>query len=384
MAKSLLVSLLVFCLAPMAAQVTLSNDYFPVAGDTLKYNTVDSAYLSTLVIAEAGANLSWNFGVPPINEERADAVTAIGSDTSFLGADLKILTGDDTESYYSVSDTEFNLVGIKTSFAILPNFQISTPADPARPTRRAPLNYLDTYETVTVNSATIAVDSLPDEALDLIGDAIANVDSMRLTTTSTRTDEVDAYGSLTIDGETYTVLREVRTESVFIQLEIQSAFLPWTDVTGTITILDPTLAGFVGPQDITKTYYFWSPEIIEPIVEITTLEQTGEIQRMDFRRRPRTVSTEGPGLQQAQVKVYPNPASQLATFEFTGLDRGEYTLSLFNMNGRMVESRTFSPIGDQTRLNVEVTDLPKGLYLYNLRNALGRTITTKRLVVGAE
>ncbi len=75
MTKPLLVFLLVFCLAPLTAQVTLSNDYFPVAGDTLKYNTVDSVYVSTLVVADAGANLTWDFGIPAINEERADAVT---------------------------------------------------------------------------------------------------------------------------------------------------------------------------------------------------------------------------------------------------------------------------------------------------------------------
>jgi CBS domain-containing protein len=384
MTKPLLVFLLVLCLAPLTAQVTLSNDYFPVAGDTLKYNTVDSVYVSTLVVADAGANLTWDFGTPAINEERADAVTLIGADTSFLDAGLKILSSNGTQSYYSVSDTEFNLVGIKTSFDLLPNFLLNAPADPVRPIRRAPLNYLDNFETMTSNIVIVSVDSLPQEALDLIGDAVTNFDSMRLTTTSARTDVVDAYGSLTIDDRTYTVLREARTESIFIDLEVKSGFLPWTNVTATITILNPTLAGFVGQQDVTKTYLFWSPEIIEPIVEIVTLEQTGEMQRMDYRRRQRPVSTGGPGLRQAQVKVYPNPASELATFEFTGLERGSYTLSLYSVNGSMMESRTFSPIGDQTRLNVNVSTLPKGLYLYSLRNSLGRTITTKRLIVGAE
>lgn len=383
MTKSLLALLLVFCLVPLAAQVTLSNDYFPVAGDTLKYNTVDSVYVSTLVVADAAANLTWDFGTPAIDEERSDAVTTIGTDTSFLDADLKIRTGD-TESYYSVSDTEFNLVGVTASFALLPNFSVSTPADPARPTRRAPLNYLDTYETMTSNSVTVSVDSLPQDVLDLIGSAINNVDSLRITTTSERSDVVDAYGSLTIDGKTYDVLREARTESVFIDLDIRTMFTPWNRVTFLIAIANPQLASFLGQQDVTKTYLFWSPEIIEPIVEITTLEQTGEIQRMDYRRRQRPVSTGGPGLRQAQVKVYPNPASQLATFEFIGLERGDYTLSVYNMAGSMIKSRTFSPIGDLTSLNVDVTALPKGIYLYNLRNSLGRTITTKRLIVGAE
>ena len=363
----------------------MSNDYFPLAGDTLKYNTVDSAYLSTLTIAEPGGDLTWDFGIPSISEQRSDAVVSTVGDTSFVGADVKIKTSsNNTESFYSISDTEFNLVGIKTSFSFLPSFIISTPADPARPTRRAPLNYLDTYETVTVNAVVVPVDSLPEEAIALFGESIVNFDSMRITTTSTRSDVVDAYGNLTVDDKTYSVLREARIESVFVKLEVIAQFIPWTDVTATLAIVDPRLASFVGQQSVTKTYLFWSPEIIEPIVEILTFEQTGEIQRMDFRRRQRPVSTDGPGLRQERVKVYPNPASQLATFEFTGLERGDYTLALYNVNGSMVDSRSFSPLGDQTRVNVDVSALPKGLYLYNLRNALGRTITTKRLIVGSE
>jgi len=384
MTKSLLALLLVFCLAPLTAQITMSNDYFPLAGDTLRYNTVDSLYLTTLIIAEPGPNQTWDFGIPPIDEMRADAVLPAESDTNFVGATIKIQTGTATESFYSVSDTEFNLVGINTSFSILPSFIISTPADPARPTRRAPLNYLDTYDTATENSATVPVDSLPDEAIALIGESIVNFDSLRITTISNRNDVVDAYGSLTIDGMTYDVLRETRTENIFIRLEVISGFLPWTDVTETLSIVSPTLAALVGQQAVTKTHLFWSPEIIEPVVEILTLEETGEVERMDFRRRQRPVSTGGPGLSQARIKVFPNPASQLATFEFTGLERGDYILSLYNMNGSMIDSRSFSPIGDQTRLNMDVSALPKGIYMYNLRNALGRTITTKRLIVGSE
>lgn len=384
MTKSLLAFLLVFCLAPLTAQVTMGTDYFPIAGDTLKYNTVDSLYLTTLMVAEPGANLTWDFGIPTISEQNSDAVLSAVSDTNFVGATVKIQTGDATESFYAVSDTSFDLVGITTSFSILPSFIISTPADPARPTRRAPLNYLDTYQTNTENSATVPVDSLPEEAIALIGESITNFDSLRITTISDRTDVVDAYGSLTIDGMTYAVLREARVESIYIRLEVISGFLPWTDVTETLSIVSPTLAALVGQQPVTKTYLFWSPEIIEPVIEILTTEETGEVERMDFRRRQRPVSTGGPGLSQASIKVYPNPASELATFEFSGLERGDYTLSLYNVNGSMIDSRNFSPIGDQTRLNVDVSDLPKGLYLYNLRNALGRTITTKRLIVGSE
>ncbi|MEM9528958.1 MAG: T9SS type A sorting domain-containing protein, partial [Bacteroidota bacterium] len=100
-----------------------------------------------------------------------------------------------------------------------------------------------------------------------------------------------------------------------------------------------------------------------------------------YKRAQPTTSVGGPSFTQAKVKVYPNPASSLATFEMEGLERGTYTLSLIDLTGRRVAQREFTPLGNLTRLNLDVSRLPGGLYLYSLRNERGRMVATRRLQV---
>jgi hypothetical protein len=102
---------------------------------------------------------------------------------------------------------------------------------------------------------------------------------------------------------------------------------------------------------------------------------------MNYKRPPTSTSTGGPSLLQASIRVFPNPATNLATFEIEGLERGRYFLNLINTMGQKVDSREFTPIGNQIRLNLDVSTLPQGIYMYSLRNERGRTITTKILQV---
>jgi len=177
------------------------------------------------------------------------------------------------------------------------------------------------------------------------------------------------------------VLREKRTESVFIRLELQTLPLPFVDVTGTISIFNPDLAALVGQQPITATYTFWNDESKEAIAEVTTSEETGEVSRMTYKRAQQSTSTGGPGVLQARVQVYPNPATDFTTFEVEGLTPGRYLLQLINVAGRRVATREFTPFGNQTRLSLDVSELPAGLYLYSLINEQGRRIVTKKLKV---
>ena len=382
MPQRLLFALFAIAASALSAQVELTAAYFPVVGDTLKSDTADSTYAASLDFSQAGADVFWDFGTPVSVNERSEAVDALGAaDTLFPGATLKIQTTPTTESFYLSTATDFTLVGLQTSFDLLPDLTLTTPVNPGRSTRRAPLRYLDVYMTETSNATVISPDSLPEAARELIGDALDNVDSLRITTLSSRTDVVDAWGTVKINGNRFDVLREVRTEAIEIRLAVKTGFLPFIDVTGTIAILDPDLAEFVGPQPITVTYFYWSPGVKEPIVEIATLEETGAVTNVNYKRTERATSTDGPQFRQARVKVYPNPATELATFEIEGLSRGEYHLTLTNGLGQRVDQRTFSPLGDQTRVSLDVSRLPQGAYIYSLRNERGRTVAAKRLIV---
>ena len=381
MIKSLPVLLLVAFASSLTAQFTLSADYFPAVGDTLKFTVADSAYAANVdLIVEGGEDLDWYLGnaigVGSFNE----SVNA-ANDPDFPDATISISTNEVTESFYRSSATSFDLVGVRTSLALLPNFPISTPVTPVRPVRRAPLSFGATFSSVTENSTTLSPDSIPAEILAEIGTALNSVDSLRITTVSSRNDEVDAYGTVRLGNNFYPVLREKREESIFIRLEVRTLPLNWVDVTGSITILNPQLGELLGQQPTTTNYLFWSEDSKEPIVDVTTDSETGAVQRMIYKRAETSTSTGGPGLRQAQVRVSPNPASSVATFAIEGLSPGNYTLQLIDMVGRRVATREFTPLGDQTRLTLDVSTLRAGLYLYTLRNERGRTITTKRLQV---
>lgn len=381
MTKLLPALFLVFLCAQLTAQVTLNNDYFPVVGDTLKTEIADSTYVQTIDQLMPGTDLAWDFGIPVSAGADDQPVEVPEAGAPYATATMVIQTGNNTRSFYSASETEFSLVGVTASLELLPNFPISTEVSPSRPTRRAPLNYQDQFSTNTERSVTISPDSIPEEALGLVGDALDNVDSIRITTINTRTDLVDAYGTLTIDGKTWDVLRETRNESIFIRVEFLTGVLGFVDVTGQIESLIPAVAPFVGQQPITVTSYYWSPGVKEPIAVVEVDEETGMKTSMTYKRKQAIVSTGGPGLQQARIRVFPNPAINLATFEIEGLERGTYELTLNNILGGRMEQRSFSPIGNQTRISLDVSRLPAGIYLYNLRNERGRTITTRKLQV---
>lgn len=380
MYKLLPVLLLVGFASNLSAQITLTSDYFPVAGDTLKYVIADSAFASTVdLMIDGGADLAWDLsdaiGSSDINEP-VDAA----NDPEYPTATTSIRSFA-TTSFYQSSETSFDLVGVRTEVDLFPGLDISTPITPARPVRRAPLSMGATFSTVTENAITISPDSIPAEVLVELGGALSGVDSIRITTISTRSDEVDAWGTVRLLNNFYPVLREKRTEGVFIRLEVQTLPLPFIDVTGTITIVNPEIGQFVGQQPETVSYLFWNDESKEPIVEAVTDEMSGDVTRMLYKRAEQSTSTGGPGVQQAQVMVFPNPARDFTTFEIEGLSPGNYSLQLVNMTGKEIATREFSPFGNQTRLNLDVSDLPAGLYLYSVRNAQGRRIVTKKLQV---
>lgn len=381
MRKFLPASILLFCLSSLAGQVQLTTDYFPKAGDTLKTVVADSVYAASLDQLSPGINLEWDFGIPVAAFSRFEPVESAAGDPLFPGADIKILTDASTLSYYQVTETEFNLIGLQTEIEELPDFEITTPVVPVRPTRRAPLTYLDEFSTVTSNRATLSPDSIPPAALAIIGSFLDGVDSLRITFTSTRNDVVDAYGTVLLDNKTYEVLRETRNESIFVKLEIKSAITAWTDVTALAIQTSPQAGEFLGQQPRTITQLYWSPGSIEPIAEFVTNAATGDVQSLVYKQRIIPTSTGGPQLAQATINVYPNPATETAIFEVNGLSRGEYTLSLFNMVGRQLTVKEFTAASGQERLMLDVSALPQGMYLYSLRNAQGRTITTKRLLV---
>ncbi|MCP9234952.1 T9SS type A sorting domain-containing protein [Lewinella sp. JB7] len=378
MLKTITCLILLFVGVQTTAQITLTNAYFPAVGDTLRYGVADSTF--TVDLLSPGPARQWDFGTQAAASTRTQVVSA-AADTTFTEADVAVDLGDSTVGFYRLTETSYDLIGIRSTIDLFPGYQFAAPFSPARAERRAPLRYGDLFSSLTNNVLVIAREEIPEEALELVGDVISNVDSIRITSESNRDDEVDAYGTLTLNGQTYEVLRERRTETVNTTIEVKSGFLPYLNVTSLVRAQVPETTEFFGQQPPVTTYYYWTNGEKEPVAAVT-VDEEGTPSEMTFTRGDATNSVGGPLLAQAQVRVYPNPARGHTTFEVSGLDPGTYTLSVINVLGRKVSTTRFSPVGTSAEVWVDVSMLPRGPYLYSLTNERGRILTTRRLLVG--
>jgi hypothetical protein len=78
--------------------------------------------------------------------------------------------------------------------------------------------------------------------------------------------------------------------------------------------------------------------------------------------------------------AYPNPFNSATTISYSLPEAGDVTLSMFDANGRLVETLAagFSEAGSHT-LTLSADGLPSGLYLVKLGNKQG--MLTQQLVL---
>ncbi|WP_420459360.1 T9SS type A sorting domain-containing protein [Neolewinella sp.] len=366
---------------PAIAQITITEAYFPAAGDTLRYGVSDSA--TTIDLLNSGADRQWDFGTQTAVDTQLQIIRSYDDNPAFSNADVVMAIDSANVGYYAITDTTYELVGIRGMLTdVLPGFEYNAPVTPGRAQRRAPLAYQDRYVSTTVNTIAVDVDSLPDEAVDALdefGPLLDGIDSIRIVSTSARTDVVDAYGTLIINGQSYEVLRERRNETNSAEVLVKTGGIE-LPVTGVILEQRPDLGDFLGEQDPIITYYYWTNTEKEAVA-IVTVDEFDAPTSLLFIQGDVTNSVRGPQLTQAQVRVYPNPARDLTTFEAAGLESGGYTLRVVNMLGREVIRQQLTSVDGRVRTEVNVSQLPRGPYIYSMTNERGRILTTRRLLV---
>ena len=77
------------------------------------------------------------------------------------------------------------------------------------------------------------------------------------------------------------------------------------------------------------------------------------------------------------IRFYPNPASTTINFEFKDQVEKGTILQVFNFLGRQVLTIPVSG----SRVSVNVTDLIKGVYIFQLRTSNGRILETNKFQV---
>lgn len=339
---------------PASAQITVTNSSFFKAGDTLKTIVDDSP--TGISVGAIGGNQTWDFSSLEVDGQQRAVVKAAASGNAaanFPTATIVVQNGPQ-EAYYQVTSTAMLLLGAAgeglgpVPINLVPKF------NPPLVERRAPMNFGDFNITESSFLVSFSTALLPDSLLAVFP---IKPDSIRINQTTSRADLGDAWGTLTIPGGTYDVLRERRRSQVETTVEVK-VFGAW---------LDLAAFGFPLPglgKDTIEEYYFFAKDVKEPIavVEVEATDIT-EVLSVQFKDNG-VLSIHQPVPLSAPLLAGPNPASDLVRFDLRPLDRPA-TLEIYTVWGQLVGRRE----GLQDLSIVPVDHLGQGVYFYRVFSA---------------
>lgn len=79
----------------------------------------------------------------------------------------------------------------------------------------------------------------------------------------------------------------------------------------------------------------------------------------------RTSALSVEGFEGGEVKMYPNPTSGIVTLELP-FDKAVCTIELLNMSGQVVLHKQLHPSGGMISETIDLSRVPKGLYLFRI------------------
>jgi hypothetical protein len=278
----------------------------------------------------------------------------------------------EAEGYYSLSSSKFEYLGYYGTDPLGLGINLVVRYSPPLTERRAPLNYQNTYETTSNLTIPFSADDIPGGFLDSLP---ISPDSFRIRVNIVRSDEVDAFGVLTIPGGTFDVLRMKRTDVNTTRLDAKLPFVNWIDVTDLIP--DNPLFDTL----ITQSYHFFSNQSKEPIAVVSVNPEDGNITRAEFKVVDENInSTRNLTSQQPSIMASPNPSYGDVRFDFQNLSPGNYKIKIYNILGTEVWQKDVWISGIRS-IRVNLGNLRKGTYLYSLVDSKGKTLVTRRLLI---
>ena len=354
----------------IAAQILLTNSYFPVAGDSFKVATATTATTKLVRLTAAGSNQSWNYNF--LRSARnstaysTERYRAIATDTTALrqypDGELVRQTDSGEVAILNRTTTKLELLGFKNfnlgNFS-LPGvvFRYAPPINE----RHAPLSYnLPAITLISNFTAAVPSSALPDSLLTRLP---IRPDSVRVNYRISRQDKTDSWGTILIPGAAFAVpvLRERRFEESEIRIEVKVSIFPWVDITS--TLVSALGSDFRPAKDTTISYHFWSNTTKQPLVVIKT-NGRDSVTSVDYKWQAIVagLNTEG-GKKEMSLSLYPNPskANNETILEIKDCFSSSYAVSILDVQGKIVSSISDKNPSSE-RFLVKIPPLPKGLY----------------------
>ncbi len=367
-------TLIVFALThfyPLQSQLTISKADFPKAGDSLYLATDNLPY--ALDLKRPGTNLDWDFSLlqSPFIQEIQMARPSARQLTPAFATATAFTQNEQLTHYYRENPNQLDWLGFSGTDPLNFGLNLNFSFQPPLPERYASLSYGDLRMHTAQAVATFSADQLDNNMLRQLP---IRPDSLRIRLQIDRRSDIDAQGRVLLpDGVYYAALREKRLEQRLISLDAKLGTLPWQDITNLIPG-NPVLGK---TQNI--SYHFFNSGSKEPIAEVW-LDGSNKAIKVTYKADPTgTTPFQNPG-EKPNFIAFPNPAIATVRFAFEHLPPGNYELKIFNILVQEVFSETYTINGSQT-VQVDISQLRKGTYLYSLSDDKGKSLGTKRLIV---
>ena len=331
-----LLLLLSSSIAPAQAPVLQPSDFIPVIGEEFPGHTFDSTTAATFIPGPAGPNQTWNHS--GVTTEKTDTVriispTSTPSTNDYSGSQqCHFHTVDGSYHFYKTDVNAMSLSGLLyTNGLDIPH---SNPEDYIR----FPMTYNDNY-----------TDSLAATAV-FQGVTYHRKGMVEVT--------ADGYGSLVLPGGTYNDVLRVR------YLE---------------NITDSSSVGiFVHVREI----YVWIlPGFHYPILSHITSTTNGQTDRNGSMYFPTPAQVSAAVQFEGEVEIFPNPASGTVRVCFSMEPSPNALLRVMDLQGRECHSVDLGrvPGGSHVR-DLDLSLLPRGMYLMELRSAKRRVVKRLSLI----
>ena len=224
-------------------QITISNNYFPNAGDSLVTANATIQTVRNIQISKATTTAqNWDYSFLRARTATTRTVQRFRvlnptTDTAILRefptATTVISDSTGQLAVYRRSTTRFDLLGFfNANLGILP-VGLRPKFEPPSLERRAPLLFSSTNNNKTGFSVPFSTDIIPDTFLASLP---IRPDSLRIRFVTNRQDRVDAFGKIRIPGSgDLNCLRERRYEITETRIDAKTSALPiWIDITSFI------------------------------------------------------------------------------------------------------------------------------------------------------
>ena len=381
MQRCLPFSVLLFAATGLSAQITVTSATFPVAGDTLRTAIDYSPASGIAALTPPGGDQTWDLS--SLEAEATQEIVFRSASAGSVGAqvpDAELFTAASltAENYYNVTDTKFELQAYNgvVPYDLVANniFEYYPPL----PERRAPMNFFD----IGGSSTGFLELFLPSDFSPLLMIQLAavtnnaQIDSMRYRVAISEISAVDGYGTMSIPGGTFDVLREKRTQYQETRIDAKIPPLGWLDLTD-----ECIQAGFFGlGVDTTVSYYFHNDVTKEHIAVVTLNNAQNAVTQVVFKNTALVVDGLGEvNAANLSVNISPNPTSDEVVVDFRKIAPGACRLVIFDELGRATVGQT-AQVGSGHTERLDLSQLPAGMYFFCLFDENNKALYKEKLV----